>query len=142
MQTFITSFNQAETAKNLDNKRLGKQRVEAIQIANCLLIKENKWKNHPAVKMWKGYEDYLVNIYLSSIMKEWINRGFNNLKCSPHALRLMSLLFNNHKILTPFWLNEKFILSHKSNLIRKNPDYYKPIFGYDIPDNLPYIWPV
>jgi hypothetical protein len=148
MQTFITSFNQTETAKNLDNKRLGKQRVEAIQIANCLLIKENRWKNHPAVKMWEGNTNYLILIYLKEILEEWEKRGFKNFKCQEHFNTLKNLAYHtvnkNYEIfaLKPIWVTEEFILSHKSNLIRKNSDYYKPIFGYDIPDNLPYIWPV
>jgi hypothetical protein len=28
-----------------------------------------------------------------------------------------------------------------SNLLRKNPQYYCT-FGWTVPDNLPYIWPV
>ena len=60
MQTFITDFDMAQNAKKLDDKRLGKQRIEALQIANCLLVKESRWKNHPAVKMWKGYERFLI----------------------------------------------------------------------------------
>lgn len=41
----------------------------------------------------------------------------------------------------PPWLgDEAFHLSHRSNLVRKDPGHYRPIFG-DIPDGLPYIWP-
>lgn len=140
MQTFITSFNQTETARSLDNKRLGKQRVEAIQIAECLLIKESRWKNHPAVKMWKGYEKYLIEIYLDNILLEWNDRGYHNDKCLFHFQLLLHIV-SKFKLNVPSWLNEEFIISHKSNLIRKNPAYYRPIFG-NIPDNLPYIWPV
>ena len=52
MQTFITSENISETAKILDTQRLGKQRVEAVQIANILLDQTDSkgWRNHPAVK--------------------------------------------------------------------------------------------
>jgi hypothetical protein len=141
MMTFITDFDQKITAKNLDNKRLGKQRVEAIQIASCLLLKETKWKNHPAVKMWKGYESYLIKIYLYEILQEWSNRGFKNDKCLNH-FNILFLQVLNKKVIIPTWLNQKFINSHKSNLIRKNPEYYQPIFGYSIPNNISYIWPI
>jgi hypothetical protein len=33
-----------------------------------------------------------------------------------------------------------FYIAHQSNLIRKKPEFYIPIFG-NIPDNLEYIWP-
>ena len=59
MQTFLPYPDFQKTAQCLDNKRLGKQRVEARQIISTLEGKSNGWRNHPAVKMWKGYEDCL-----------------------------------------------------------------------------------
>ena len=41
-----------------------------------------------------------------------------------------------------YWFSDEFFLAHKSNLIRKKSEHYRPIFGLDIPDDLPYIWPV
>ncbi len=44
-------------------------------------------------------------------------------------------------VLSPEWLgNTDFHQSHRSNLIRKRPDYYRAIWP-DVPDNLPYVWP-
>jgi len=54
MQTFLPQISFKESAECLDNRRLGKQRVEAMQIMKALLLPEYGWKNHPAVKMWKG----------------------------------------------------------------------------------------
>jgi hypothetical protein len=40
----------------------------------------------------------------------------------------------------PPWLGrEDFHLSHRSALVRKNPDFYRPLFGA-VPE-LPYVWP-
>ena len=79
MQTFLPykSFN--ESFKVLDYRRLGKQRVEAMQILNVLLgrTKTKGWVNHPATKMWKGYENALKQ-YLNECIEHWINRGYNN----------------------------------------------------------------
>ena len=58
-------------AEILDNKRLGKQRVEAIQIAKTLFGLNNGWKNHPGTIRWKGYEPFLIKVYLKTIMDEW-----------------------------------------------------------------------
>lgn len=139
MQTFITDFNMAQNAKNLDNKRCGKQRVEGIQIANCLLVQESRWKNHPAVKMWKGYEKYLIHEYLHTIIIEWQSRGFKNDKCWIHFRNLSTLVIRK-ELIKPPWITSEFIESHRSNLIRKNPDFYKPLFP-NTQEGLEYIWP-
>ena len=63
MQTFLPYKDFSRSAKVLDRQRLGKQRVEGLQILQCLLgIGSLRWKNHPAVKMWKGAELYQTNI--------------------------------------------------------------------------------
>ena len=42
----------------------------------------------------------------------------------------------------PYWFgNEKINASHRSNLLRKNPEFYGK-YGWTEPDNLEYIWPV
>jgi len=143
MQTFLISENPKETAKILDNKRLGKQRVEAIQIANVLLdpSTSNAWKNHPAVLMWKGYEGLLIKVYLKEIMLEWINRGFKNEKCQQHYLRLCNVLEKRSiPVIKPVWFCKEIFDSHKSNLIRKNIEYYGKLWP-NMTNNLPYVWP-
>jgi len=140
MQTFLVTYDPSDTAKILDSKRLGKQRVETIQILNILLDETctRGWRNHPAVRMWKGYEAYLVKVYLKAMIDEWKNRGFKGPKCEAHYNRLYKLV-EKQKPIAPSWLNENFFLSHKSNLVRKNSQYYKPLFN--IEGDLPYIWP-
>jgi hypothetical protein len=133
VQTFLPFPNFHQSAQSLDNKRLGKQRSEAKIILNVLYGKSAGWRFHPAVRMWVGYEKALES-YFDTISKEWINRGHLHNMC----------LFNN-KIpfeYPPWFGNEKFHLSHQSNLIRKFPEHYRPIFGYDIPNDLPYYWPI
>ena len=51
MQTFLPYADFVKTAKCLDYRRLGKQRIEAFQILNILEGKTTKagWKHHPAV---------------------------------------------------------------------------------------------
>jgi hypothetical protein len=42
----------------------------------------------------------------------------------------------------PPWLgDEQLHRSHQSNLIRKDPGFYRPLFP-DVPPDLPYVWPV
>lgn len=138
MQTFLPYPDFIESARVLDNKRLGKQRVEAYQILRTNLGLSNGWENHPACKMWKGYEVALCT-YGIAICREWMNRGFKDTvydKIS-HFLYTIPL-----PTTLPPWLgNEAFHLSHRSNLSRKAPDHYS-CFWPDVPDDLPYFWPV
>lgn len=135
MMTFLPYASFTKTAKCLDYRRLGKQRVEAWQIYQSLTNKNYGWKNHPIVKMWKGYEQALLR-YGIAICIEWKRRKYidNMLErfCKEYKL--------NKDIGNPFWLgNEDFHASHRSNLLRKNKEYYSK-FGWKETDNLPYVW--
>ena len=56
MQTFLPYESFEDTAKVLDYRRLGKQRVEGMQIINTIQTPKSKgWANHPIVKMWTPY---------------------------------------------------------------------------------------
>ena len=79
MQTFLPYESYEQSAKVLDDKRLGKQRSECVIILKTLLgvySKESRrgWPHHPATKMWCGYELSLTN-YAEAICAEWIRRG-------------------------------------------------------------------
>ena len=91
MQTFLPYKSFTKSAKCLDNKRLGKQRVEAMQILNVLLSKDKKagWHNHPAVLQWKGYEGTLFD-YLLSCADEWeYKRRFKNEKIADYIQKML-----------------------------------------------------
>jgi len=140
MQTFLPYDNFAASASVLDYRRLGKQRVEAKQILNVLLNPGAKkgWAHHPAVLMWKGYELLLMN-YFDAMALEWEMRGYvHNMGYYTDEDRYAPGVGQGY----PDWLrnNPPFHLSHKSNLVRKDK-YYRGVWP-DVPDNLPYIWPV
>ena len=48
MQTFLPFPDFQQSAAVLDHVRLGKQRVEALQILRALVIPEYGWQSHPA----------------------------------------------------------------------------------------------
>jgi len=78
MQTFVPEgIDFKLTAIKLDYRRLGKQRVEAWQILNTLTGESQGWRNHPAVKMWQGY-DVALAMYGLSMCREWIARGYKD----------------------------------------------------------------
>jgi hypothetical protein len=136
MQTFLPLPSLIESAKVLDNKRLGKQRVEAKQILETLRGRSIGWKNHPAVRMWKDHEPALA-FYGLVICSEWRSRGF---KDSLYDYFVKEL--NGSVIVYPSWFgDENFHASHRSNLLRKDSIFYSRFF-WEEPSDLPYIWPV
>ena len=134
MQTFMPYPEFKRSAKCLDFRRLGKQRVEAMQVHRIVSGKrtEGGWINHPAVRMWWGYQDALA-AYHNAMLYEWIYRGYiNNMPKIPHAVDY---------VMPEFIGNKKFHDSHKSNLLNKDFDYYKK-FGWSVERDMPYYWPV
>lgn len=137
MQTFLPYESFLESAKVLDRQRLGKQRVETYQILQTLTGVSSGWQNHPAVKMWRGYDQALAD-YGATVCIEWLGRGYKD-SLLPHFLDHMS---GAQDCEMPDWLgNADLHLSHRSNLLRKLPDHYSQFFK-DEPNDLPYVWPV
>lgn len=169
MQTFLPYSDFYLSAVCLDNKRLGKQRVETLQIMSVLtglrLISTRKdpdgktiqldrdewttepltkkgWANHPAVKMWRGYEYYLF-MYQQAVCNTWTSRAFKD-TCLDKTSFLYSAWrrSNPAAVEKPPWLADAALhLSHKSNLVRKLPEHYGLLWP-DVPGNLEYLWPV
>lgn len=149
MQTFLPYADFKQSALVLDRQRLGKQRVEALQILRTLYGISDGWTNHPAVKMWKGYEPVLA-LYALEICAEWSHRGYID-SCWKQINALVSwrdavdgVSKNGQWILCspPAWLGDPaFHASHRSNLLRKDPDHYGQ-FGWTELPTLPYVWPV
>jgi len=148
MQTFLPYRSFCKTAQVLDKQRLGNQRSEAKVILKTLLGMSSGWRNHPAVKMWRGYEGSLC-LYLKAIIDEWQRRGCKNEKQRVDLLPNGSVRLEMDgetpvvigSLILPNWLgNPKFHASHRSNLIRKLPKHYGQ-FGWKEPDDLPYVWP-
>jgi hypothetical protein len=74
MQTFLPYADFQASSAVLDDRRLGKQRVETFQILRALTWPDYAWKNHPAVRMWRGFVPALVR-YGVTTCEEWTRRG-------------------------------------------------------------------
>lgn len=133
----------------LDTRRLGKQRVEALQIIRALTWPVYGWKNHPAVAMWRGYEEAL-GAYGAAVCAEWASRGHDDTCEATMARDLASAGVHVPARpqrdlavagLLPPWLGDEHLhRSHRSALLRKDPAWYGQLFD-DVPDDLPYEWP-
>ncbi|HEY8293828.1 MAG TPA: MSMEG_6728 family protein [Micrococcaceae bacterium] len=159
MQTFLPYPDFARSAASLDRVRLGKQRVETLQILRALVIPDYGWRSHPAVRMWMGHVPALTR-YGLAMADEWVRRGgrdstrANILEFAPQvdvpkpanlaayarvdaAMDLPSEVDSE----APGWLGDPELhRSHRSNLIRKDPDYYGAQFPGEAP-GLEYVWP-
>ncbi|WBB66117.1 MSMEG_6728 family protein [Micromonospora sp. WMMD812] len=149
MQTFLPYPDFLASARTLDQKRLGKQRVETIQVLRGLTWPTYGWRNHPAVKMWAGYEEALTR-YGLDMCAVWCEPGRADTcagtmtldlatACGVETVRTQEELAVAGEL--PPWLGrEDLHRSHRSSLVRKDPTHYRPIFG-DVPDDLEYVWP-
>lgn len=137
MQTFLPFSNFEQSAKFLDWRRLGKQRVETKQIYNALTVPSAGWANHPATKMWRGCELALLH-YGLTMCREWVGRGYNDTMIPWYLAQIAQ---RSGPVTLPKWLGDStFHISHQSNLLRKDSTYYSPLFP-NVPNDLPYIWP-
>lgn len=133
MQTFLPYPDFEASAAALDSRRLGKQRVEAHQILRILRgeYAGRGWRHHPAVAMWRGYEDAL-GVYMNAMITEWMRRGYKN---------TMALYPVPSSPEMPPWLGDAGLhAAYRSNLLRKAPDFYCQ-YGWTEPPDLPYVWP-
>ncbi|KAL3696168.1 hypothetical protein R1sor_010244 [Riccia sorocarpa] len=180
LNTFLPYSSFERSIQCLDNRRLGKQRVEAKQILNVIsedlpppaaenqnLLEEplveklaesvvgdnveqivptsrsgttavkrrRGWANAPVVRMWRGYKDALV-IYYNLSLEEWERRGYRNILLKP-----IQSSSDSAPVMPPWLGDEELHASHRSNLLRKEPEYYRQ-YDWTEPENLPYIWPV
>ena len=138
MNTFLPYPDFQLSARCLDYRRLGKQRVEAWQIYLALTKIEYGWKNHPIVKMWKGYEQALL-LYGLEVCLEWRKRGYKDTLATKFCEELRIGHLRERPIM-PKWLGRKdFHSAMRSNLLRKDKAYYSQ-YGWTEPNDLPYIW--
>ncbi|MEZ0341867.1 MSMEG_6728 family protein [Mycobacterium sp. pV006] len=149
MQTFLPCAGFTDSARVLDTRRLGKQRVETIQVLRALTVPGYGWRHHPAAAMWAGYEEALVR-YGLQVCRVWCEQGRADSCATTLAedlaagtglttIRTEDALASAGEL--PPWLGDPaFHRSHQSALVRKDPGHYRPVFG-DVSDDLPYVWP-
>jgi hypothetical protein len=148
MQTFLPYPDFARSAAVLDDRRLGKQRVEAVQVLRALTRLTYGWKRHPAVRMWAGFPEG-VAAYGLVVCAEWVRRGWADTcaatigadlaEVGRPAPRTQAELAA--RMLLPDWIgDERVHRSHRAALLRKDPEHYGPLFD-DVDPAEPYFWP-
>lgn len=161
MQTFLPWPDYWKSAQCLDRQRLGKQRVENLQILQVLTLHKIKpldselyevvkveasvgWVNHPAVRMWRGHTRSLLR-YQQNICTAWLNRGYKD-TCFMKSVDLVQAwdpYYTQELDRAPEWLGQEDLhRSHRQNLLRKFPEHYAPLFEPGLTPTTGYVWPV
>jgi hypothetical protein len=150
VQTFLPYADFTRSAEALDDKRLGKQRVEVIQIVRALTVPGYAWKTHPAVLMWQGYEEALGR-YGLAMCDVWVERGFGDTCAGTITADLATFgiapiraeeALRTAGAVPPWDVDGDPVLdSHRSALVRKDPELYGPMFP-EVDPEVPYVWPV
>lgn len=139
MQTFLPFEDFQLTAKVLDNRRLGKQRIEVVQTLQCLWGFRQGWGHHPVCGMWRDFEEAL-GWYGVEICREWQSRGYKD-QCEHQILSFFGGDIHWEPELPP-WLGLLDLhVSHRSALVAKNPEFYGPLFP-EVEPVVDYVWPV
>jgi hypothetical protein len=158
MQTFLPFADFEQSVRALDTKRLGKQRVETLQVMRALTVEGYGWRHHPVAKMWTGHRASLME-YQDATCAEWERRGFAD-TCREKTLAVLAepslLMRRSLRTITgddlaayeagdrqppPWFGRDDLHASHRSNLLRKDPEFYGALFP-DTPEHLEYVWPV
>ncbi len=139
MQTFVPYSDFAHSAQVLDYRRLGKQRVEALQILQALVPvagrKSHGWRNHPATKMWQD-NIYGLAAYGIAVCDEWISRGYKDTVRG----KILAHFPPDSDDLPFWWGDERVHSSHRANLLRKDFPFYSQNDWAEDPE-MPYFWP-
>ena len=145
MQTFLPFADFRHSAEVLDSKRLGKQIIEARQIYRTLNRTTGGWRNHPAVRMWRGHQPALV-MYTERMNNEWHDRYGRDHRA---FINLIDIDVNGQVradsivgVVMPEWLgDDRLHGSHRAALLAKKPEHYEQ-FGWVDEAKLDYWWPV
>ena len=145
MQTFLPYASFTRSARVLDDQRLGKQRVEVLQVLRALHFPTYGWRDHVVVRMWRGYVPALV-LYGEEICREWGMRGWKD-SCAVQITEFRApdepasrAELKDAGALPPWLGCRPLHRSHQSMLIQKAPGFYAAQFP-GVPDDLPYVWP-
>jgi len=80
--------------------------------------------------MWRNYVP-LLKEYLNASIDEWIERGFKNTMDKEDVDMALDY--------PPWFGNERFHDSHKSNLLKKDFEFYSQ-YRWNVDPSDPYVW--
>lgn len=158
MQTFLPYPSFEESARSMDNVRLGKQRSECVQILLGMWSSTRKhydllwsrmeyktchpdrkkavaYSTHKCTNMWRPYEGALL-AYMSACVREYQARGYDNTR----SIQFLCIVGPPRDYEMPPWLgDDDFHSRHRASLLLKNPGWYGQ-FGWKEEPKIDYRW--
>jgi hypothetical protein len=136
MQVFLPWPSFTQSVRCLDKTRLGNQ---IWREAKTLL--NGGWPNHPVAKMWADYKPALARYCVDGLYELRYRQDISTEAFDKHLLYFGQ--FNPFDApMPPFIGDYNFHLSHRLNLLWKNPTWYTQFFDEPVPTSKPdYIWP-
>ena len=140
MQVFLPYPDFRQSVACLDKKRLGNQIWR-----ECKTLLNGGWQHHPVAKMWADYKPALAMYGIRGSF-ELLRRDDINLQKFDHLLEyfkdFIPVKFQGDLPRPPFIGNPDFHLSHRLNLLWKDPEWYSTYFEEPVPTSKPpYLWP-
>ena len=118
MQVFTPYSRPFACADCLDPRRLNKQIIECKQILAAIRGESQAWKNHPVVKQYADYTDYL-ELYMLCLQHYKAGNYVIAISYSDKAM-----------IFKPNFLTDEFCDQHKRRLYTKNNNFYAYFYKY------------
>lgn len=145
--TWLTYRSFGKTAESLDNGALKLQLRNTCTLFDILtgIKPDHPKKDHPTVRMWRGYE-YALGISGMCMGMEWtLKRGFAEMEEFYFLYRAIKEVKKTDEDFVyeppPWFRDADVLLSHRSNLARRDPITYGKKWK-QCPENWPYLWPV
>lgn len=128
----------AQSAACLSDRHLGRARHDTAELIKINQHELAVWPGRLTIPslIWEGYTPMLAR-YLNLLIDEWEERGY--VSTVIHRVNIPRMVVN------PWWLldtpvAEQLTASHRSNLLRQDPQHYGQ-FGWEESHDLPYYWP-
>lgn len=138
MNTFLPAASFDLSAEYLDRRRLGKQRVEVVQMLDALTGVKAGWRNHPATRAWAGHEHALARYGLACV-GAWVARGYRDTR----RPLLLAVLEQQPDTGLPSWVGDASVhAQYRRLLLRKDHDHYSQFEWGEAPlaDDEPFDW--
>ena len=151
MQVFLPYPSFQQSVACLDKKRLGNQIWR-----ECKTLLNGGWPNHPVAKMWVDYKPALALYGIHGIQELHTRKNIDTTKFCELFSYFGNFIYKEDQWLITMWQpcalwlkykppfigNSNFHLSHRLNLLWKDPEWYSQFFDEPIPTSKPdYYWP-
>jgi hypothetical protein len=145
-QIFLPCPNFAQSAQCLDNRRLPKNMVEAMQVYSYNVYGTSRQGNPHPYEMWRGYENILL-LYIHAMYQEWQARyadgrrkgslyhksGEDCIKETDKSVLAWRMKHSGTGYVPDWWDNEEIFSAYRAALLYKDYGWYSKFGWSELP---------